>query len=1042
MRVQTAAILLAVLMMVSGATAQEQRGSIDGVVKDSSGGVLPGVTVEAHSSGSGVLSTTTDASGSYRFPSVLPGTYEITANLASFKSSTISNVVVSLGSIKTVDFSLQLASVTEVVTVTGESPIVDVKSSARATNIRAEQIDLIPHNRDFSSLVAQAPGANQEFKSNGIMIDGSSGAENRFIIDGIETTDMIGGSSGKDLLADFVEEVQVKSTGYPAEYGGSTGGVINVQTKSGTNRMSGTLIGVYQGSNLQGSPNPTLRAVFGVPTQAEYHTYAKDDNTRFEPGGTLGGPIMVNKAWFFAAYQPSNTKITRTVNPSTTGIASATPSVTSQTQLVQNFSANATNQIGSKLRTRVAFNDSWQKNTGLLATLIGSDSPSTIYTKGTTYPNWSLSATADYVATSNFIIGVRGGRYQSDVTDFNVNNAVRFVFADSTTNVGQAGVPAGEQHAAGYSNLPSNNGIATDKQTRNFFQVDATYYARMGSTTHQIKGGVQIDRRANDVINGNLQNVINIRWGAPGNPAGALNGRQGAFGYYEVVSAGPTAYQQGFATTGNVQSNVNGVFVQDTWAVNSRLTINGGVRTENENVPTYSPGAGIVANPISFGWKDKVAPRAGFAYDLNGDGKNKIYGSWGIFYDIFKLNLPRGSFGGDKWTSYYYTLDTPNFETLRDSASCPPTCPGTFISSVNFRLPSQTPGLDVEQQGTLKPMRSQELSFGFERELNPHLATTIRFVHKQLDRAIDDIGDLVGAGDEAYIIANPGEGLVAKYDISTGTSLFAPQGATNLTQTMPKATRNYNSLEFGVTKLMGNNWTFHGSYMWSRDAGNYSGLSSSDEVVAGGGRNFSTNASTPTGRDNPNNSRDFDYPSMSFDGTGKVLDGVLDTDRTHQVKAQALYVFKWGTSVGLNAYLMSGTPITRQVPIISPDNYPIRYLGRGSEGRTPVFSQADLFVAHTIKMGGRRSLELSANVLNLFDQRAVTNQVGTMRRTGAIPLGPGSYTEAQFYAGQLNFDQLIAKSVADGQMTLNPQFGMASFYQAPIQARFAVKFRF
>ncbi len=1036
MRVQTAAVLLAVLMTASAATAQEQRGSIDGVVKDSSGGVLPGVTVEAHSSGSGVLTTTTDLSGSYRFPSVLPGTYEITAKLASFKTSTVSNVVVSLGSIKSVDFSLAIATLSEVVMVTGESPIVDVKSSARAANIRAEQIELLPHNRDFQSLVAQAPGANQEFKSNGIMIDGSSGAENRFIIDGIETTDMIGGSSGKDLLADFVEEVQVKSTGYPAEYGGSTGGVINVQTKSGTNNFGGSLLGVYQGSKLQGSPNPTLRAVFGVPTQAEYHTYAKDDNTRYEPGGTLGGPLVVNRAWFFAAYQPSNTKITRTVNPSTTGIASATPSTTSQTQLVQNFSANTTNQFGSKLRTRVAFNDSWQKNSGLLATLIGSDSPTTSYTKGTRYPNWSLSGTADYVANSNFTIGVRGGRYQSDVIDFNVNNAVRFVFADGTTNVGQAGVPATEQHAAGYSNIPSNNGIATDKQTRNFFQVDATYYARMGSSTHQIKGGVQIDRRANDVINGNLQNVINIRWNTP------LNGRQGAFGYYEVVSAGPTAYQQGFATTGNVQSNVNGVFVQDTWAVNSRLTINGGVRTENENVPTYSPGAGIVPNPISFGWKDKVAPRAGFAYDLVGDGKNKIYGSWGIFYDIFKLNLPRGSFGGDKWTSYYFTLDTPNFETLRDSASCPPTCPGTFLSSTNFRLPSQTPGLDVEQQGTLKPMRSQELSFGFERELSSQLSTTIRFVHKQLDRAIDDIGDLVGAGDEAYIIANPGEGLVAKYDISTGTSLFAPQGAMNLTQTMPKATRYYNSLEFGVTKLMRNNWTFHGSYMWSRDAGNYSGLSSSDEVREGGGRNFSTNSATPTGRDNPNNSRDFDYPSMSFDGHGNVLDGVFDTDRTHQVKAQGVYVFKWGTSVGLNAYLMSGTPITRQVPIIAPDNYPIRYLGRGSEGRTPVFSQADLFVAHTIKMGGRRSLELSANVLNLFDQRAVVNRVGTMRRTGAIPLGPGYYTEAGFYAGQLNFDQLIAKSVADGKMTLNPQFGMASFYQAPIQARLAVKLRF
>jgi hypothetical protein len=306
------------------------------------------------------------------------------------------------------------------------------------------------------------------------------------------------------------------------------------------------------------------------------------------------------------------------------------------------------------------------------------------------------------------------------------------------------------------------------------------------------------------------------------------------------------------------------------------------------------------------------------------------------------------------------------------------------------------------------------------------VAATIRFVHKQLDRAIDDIGDLVGAGDEAYIIANPGEGLVEKFDISTGTSLFAPQGAKNLTVTMPKATRVYNSVEFGLQKQFADNWFLRGSYMWSRDAGNYSGLSSSDE----------------NGRDNPNNSRDFDYPSMSFDQKGQVLDGVFDTDRTHQIKVQALYQFSFGTSVGLNQIALSGTPITRQVPIIDPDRYPIRYLGRGSEGRTPFLTQTDLYVQHEFKIGGARRVQLSANVLNLFDQRTVTNRVSTMRRTGAIPLGPGYYTEAAFYAGQLDFDQLIKKSVADGKMSLNPQFGMDNAYQNPLVARFGVKFMF
>src|SRR5258708_23334381 len=128
-------VVLCALLFAWPAAAQEQRGTIDGIVKDTSGGVLPGVTVEAKSAGSGVLTATTDANGSFRFPSVLPGTYVVTASLANFKSFTITDVIVQLGSIKTLDFILPLATVTEQVNVTASSPIVDVQQSGRSTNI-------------------------------------------------------------------------------------------------------------------------------------------------------------------------------------------------------------------------------------------------------------------------------------------------------------------------------------------------------------------------------------------------------------------------------------------------------------------------------------------------------------------------------------------------------------------------------------------------------------------------------------------------------------------------------------------------------------------------------------------------------------------------------------------------------------------------------------------------------------------------------------------------------------------------------------------
>src|ERR1043166_6218390 len=187
MRLRALSVLVFAVLLALPAAAQEQRGTIDGIVRDTSGGVLPGATVEAKSPGSGILTATTDSAGAFRFPSLLPGTYIVTASLSNFKSFTIENVIVTLGAIKTLEFTLPLASVTEQVNVTAQSPIVDVKQSGRSTNIRREQVELLPHNRDFTSLIIQAPGANAESKQtgSGVMIDGAAAAENRYMIDGI-----------------------------------------------------------------------------------------------------------------------------------------------------------------------------------------------------------------------------------------------------------------------------------------------------------------------------------------------------------------------------------------------------------------------------------------------------------------------------------------------------------------------------------------------------------------------------------------------------------------------------------------------------------------------------------------------------------------------------------------------------------------------------------------------------------------------------------------------------------------------------------------
>ena len=174
MRVRTLAALMAALLIAWPVTAQEQRGSIEGVVRDASGAVLPGVTVEARAANGAVLTTTSDETGTYRFPSVAPGDYVVTASLDNFAPGKQDAVRVGLGQVKKVDFSLSPKGVTESVQVVAESPLVDVRQSARQTNIRAEQVELMPKGRDFSTLVAQAPGATSEGKLGGISIDGAS----------------------------------------------------------------------------------------------------------------------------------------------------------------------------------------------------------------------------------------------------------------------------------------------------------------------------------------------------------------------------------------------------------------------------------------------------------------------------------------------------------------------------------------------------------------------------------------------------------------------------------------------------------------------------------------------------------------------------------------------------------------------------------------------------------------------------------------------------------------------------------------------------
>lgn len=435
MRTRSVFVLALVAMLCAWpVSGQEQVGSISGQVTDAEGGVLPGATVEVSGTGIGTLVATTDERGFYRFPRVPPGVYAVSVSLQSFQPAESTGVNVTLGQATTVDFELQVGEFTEEIVVTGERAQIDVRQSGTAVSIAREQIELIPRGRDFSDVVAQAPGANNETFLGGISIDGASGSENRYVIDGIDTTNPDSGVQGQELRADFVEEVQVKSAGYDAEYGGSVGGVINVVTKSGTNEFQGSVGVDYQDSSWSGDerPTPTEDSLVTCGRDDLLCVFDKDDETQLEPAFTLGGPLFRDKAWFFVGYQNSSEEIER----SPLGAERTSDrEVTRQT-----FVGNIKGNVGSGFLYRVAANMSPRDEEGVLPARDGSTPAEANLGIDSDLPRESYSAYADFVPSSNFYLSGRAGYYLRDVEDQGLTDTTRFLFNAGSPQIGRAHV--------------------------------------------------------------------------------------------------------------------------------------------------------------------------------------------------------------------------------------------------------------------------------------------------------------------------------------------------------------------------------------------------------------------------------------------------------------------------------------------------------------------------------------------------------------------------------------------------------------------------
>jgi outer membrane receptor protein involved in Fe transport len=953
-------------------------GVLTGVVQDESGGVLPGVILTATSPALvGTQTAVSDGAGVFNLPGLPAGSYRLAAELQGFSPAVAENVELRVGETLKVGFTLKLGGLETVVQV--EAPLISVVSSERSQDFTAAEFSELPKGRTWETLVEQAPSINTEGLSGqtGLSFQGASVNENVYIVDGMDTTRVTTGVSGQPVVFEFVDTIQVKSGFVGAEYGGALGGIVNVTTRSGANQFHGFGTMQFSGSAVTARPRPRLRINPTVSTIAEYIDDPEDNVDQWDVGGALGGPVSRDRLWFFGGYVPTLTNTSRDV----TFIS---------TRETASFENRTRSHYGTaKLTWRAS--DALKLNAGYLALPFtvqgvlpgydGTASPNQPFAElGSRQPQHTYSATADWVATSRLFVNASAGYLVSTFRDVGIPNVDRVRYV--TSSIGLAGVPASFQGPAGFETFGNN--IRTDKSdtTRVNAGVVGTL-AFNAAGPHTFKAGVQFAAQDWVRLGGYTGKRIDVHWNA------ATAGQRGTLGYWRWWEN---------TSDGQADSTNLALFVQDSWTLSPRLTVNAGLRFEREKVHPYTAQADTATGDIVFGFGEKLAPRIGAAWDVRGDARWKIYANGGLFYDTLKLSVPGQAYGGAIFRITYFTLETFDWTTLT-----PETPSGRQFLVQNLQ------GLPAVTDPDIKPTRTTEFAVGSEYQLASDVVVGIQYSRRSLTNAIENfiIGDpRRGAAARRTAVANPGRGIVRQP--------YGPDFAT-----MPEFERTYDGLELLVQKRMSRRWLGSVSYTYSKLYGNYEGLGDSDEQAFGGGA--------------INANRYCDFLEGCFTAAGTVDEGRLTLDRPHQFKANGFYLFPFGLSVGGYFRAVSGTIATRQIGVNSAS--PVHPDGRGSDGRTDPLTQADLLLQWRLPVGRGTNATVSLNVINLFNQDTVTSLFPAMLNgaSTAIVVPPQDW-----FAGRVNYDALIA---AQGTLR-DPRFLLPQRFQAPRALRVGIRFDF
>jgi hypothetical protein len=562
--------VLAIALAAPVLHAQVSTALVQGEVTDQTKGVLPGATVTARNEETGFARTAvSDARGYYRIIALPPGTYQVTAELTGFATVEKTGIPLTIGQEATIGFQLQLVTVQESITVTGESPLVEVSKTTLGTTINAKKLEELPMaGRNYLSLLTLAAGVTSQGGAGGMASAGRNSGRTGYVVDGVSQERNVFPSARGSLSPDSVQEFQILTNMFSAEYGQASGPIVNILTRSGTNSLHGR-VGAF--TRLNELDARDYFATGEAPYSQQWYS------------ANVGGPIVRDKAHYFGAFEGVRTDQTAVV---TSPLAPGEfPTTFRQTKTL----IKGDYQVGSAHHFSGRFNRDWNANDNN-----GVGNLNTIERAQTADRSmWDTQVTANSILGPQWLNELR----VQYARDYNV-------IEGKCTTCPAVARPGGNFGKA--TNMPQ----WWDERRLQF--VD---YLSWTGGAHHVKFGVNYSQIWTDVFFPNTRDgSFRFETDLPFNAADPRTYPV----QYDIIIGEPFM---------EIPDKLLSLFVQDSWRLSPRFTLNAGVRYDWQGQHGVS------------GDKNNVGPRLAFTWDPKGEGRFIVRAGGGVFYDQNRLEL-------------------------------------------------------------------------------------------------------------------------------------------------------------------------------------------------------------------------------------------------------------------------------------------------------------------------------------------------------------------------------------------------------------------